>query len=361
MAFFLTVLIVPFLVALVAFLLDRGFGWKQLCVQFVAQLAVAALAAGITSCANLHDVEVLNGRVTGKQREEVSCSHSYQCHCHDVCSGSGKDRSCHEECDTCYEHSYDVDWDVATTVGGYSIDRVDRQGLRQPQRWTNVSVGEPVTREHGYDSYIKAAPGTLFRYQGQLERYAATVPKYPQRVYDYWHDDRLVTVGIAVEEPRAWNADLQELNAELGAPKQANIIVVIAKDVSEDWFYALDQAWVGGKKNDVVLVVSVDGGMAPQWANVMAWTTNELFKVRLRDDVMAAGAVTRAGTIGILRQDVSQLFVRKPMHDFEYLKSEIVPTPTEWIVSTIVALVVALGLLFAFHEYDPFDERRSGC
>lgn len=64
MTFFFTVLIAPFIVALGAFVLDKAFGWKQLCAQFAVQLVIAGAAAGITSCANVHDTEVW-GRAGG--------------------------------------------------------------------------------------------------------------------------------------------------------------------------------------------------------------------------------------------------------------------------------------------------------
>ena len=45
------------------------------------------------------DTEVINGEVLSKARTEGSYVESYSCHCHNVCSGSGKNRSCSEQCD----------------------------------------------------------------------------------------------------------------------------------------------------------------------------------------------------------------------------------------------------------------------
>ena len=359
-AFFLIVLGVPVFLAAAAFVFLKGINWKEFACIFGACFFVALCSAGIVSCANKHDVEILNGRVTGKTRDEVSCRHSYQCHCRQECSGSGKNRSCSEVCDTCYEHSYDVDWDVSSTVGGFSIDTIDRQGLRQPPRWTSTVVGEPVSVTHSYENYIKASPGSLFRHQGLTEKYAASLPENPQNIYDYWHLNRLVTVGVSVDDPRAWNRALEELNAELGAPKQANIIVVLVKNQSLDWYSALEEKWIGGKKNDVVLVVSVDDAMKPQWASVMCWTTNEMFKVKLRDDVMNDPTLTRDAVIADLHDNVSKYFVRKPMADFQYLEAEITPSTTEWVITLIISLIVGVGLTIFFELNDPFEEGDEG-
>src|ERR1035437_10316243 len=92
-------------------------------------IAVITLSVGMFS--ETADTEVWNGKVTSKEKEQVSCSHSYSCNCRSVqsCSGSGKDRSCTSstQCDTCYEHNHDFDWVVHTTIGGKEIDRIDRQ------------------------------------------------------------------------------------------------------------------------------------------------------------------------------------------------------------------------------------------
>src|SRR5690349_2291120 len=99
-SFFLIVLAIPALIAAAAFVFLKGINWKEFACIVGACLVVAASSAGIVSCSSKHDTEILNGRVTSKTRQEVSCRHSYQCHCHQVCSGSGKRRSCSEECDT---------------------------------------------------------------------------------------------------------------------------------------------------------------------------------------------------------------------------------------------------------------------
>lgn len=367
-AFFLIVLCVPLVIAAAAFVFFNGISLKELGVIAVAQLIVAGIAAGVVSYENTTDTEVWNGRVTNKAKVPVPCEHSYDCNCHQVCSGSGKNKSCSEECDTCYKHhgflrtirGDDYDWDVYTTnQETVTIDRVDEQGVSQPPRWTIINVGDPTSLTHGYDSYIKASPDTLFRHQGLKDKYATSIPTYPQHVYDYYHLDRLVTVGVSVDDATAWNTALTELNADLGKSKQANMIVVLVKNVSDEYYYALEESWIGGKKNDVILVVDVDDQMKPQWASVMCWTTNELFKVKLRDDVMNDPIITRKAIIDDLHVNVDKYFERKPMKDFEYLKSSIVPTTTEWVVTMVIGLVIAIGLIVFFQMNDVFDEGPS--
>jgi hypothetical protein len=368
MAFFLIVMGVPLLIAAASFVFLKGITLKEFGLIALAQLVVAGCSAGIVSCANTADVEVWNGRVTSKAKVPVPCSHSYSCNCHEVCSGSGKNRSCTTECDTCYKHyaylrtiqGNDYDWDVYTSnAETVTINRIDEQGVHAPPRWTAVKVGDPTSLTHSYTNYVKGAPDTLFRHQGLKQKYAASIPTYPQGVYDYYRLDRLVSVGVGVEDPRSWNVALTELNADLGRSKQANMIVVLVKNMPDDYFYALEESWVGGKKNDVVLVVSVDDQMKPQWASVLCWTTNELFKVKLRDDVMNDPVINREAILEDLRVNVSKYFERKPMKDFEYLSSSILPTSTQWVITLLIGIFVAGILIFVFQQNDTFGDERG--
>lgn len=318
-AFFLIVFLVPLAIAGLAYAFLDGITLKEFGCTILACLVVAGSSAGIVSCANTHDVEVWNGVVTGKEQVWVSCSHSYQCNCRQVCTGSGKNQSCSTVCDTCYEHTNDWDWDVYTSnQETITIDRVDRRGSHEPPRFTAVRMGEPTSQTHSYTNYVKASPDSLFRHQGLKEKYASEIPQYPGDVYDYYRLDRLVTVGFSLTDARAWNADLARINADLGRPKQVNIIVVLVRNKPHDWYSALEETWIGVKKNDAVLVVSVDNDMKPQWAEVMAWTTNEAFKVKLRDDIMDEQVINRNTTMTALANNVRSYYVRKPMKDFEY-------------------------------------------
>ena len=357
MAFFLILLGVPLVIAAAAFIFLDGITWKEFACIVLAQCVVAGSSAGIVSCANTRDTEVWNGVVSGKKQVWVSCSHSYQCNCRTVTSGSGKNQTTSTVCDTCYEHSNDYDWDVYTSNGEtITINRVDRQGVYEPPRFSAVRMGEPTSLTHSYTNYVKASPGTLFRHQGLKEKYASNLPQYPEDVYDYYKLDRLVTVGFSLPDAKAWNRELMRINADLGRPKQVNIVVVLVKNQAPDWYYALEETWIGGKKNDAVLVISVDDAMKPQWATVMAWTTNELFKVKLRDDIMKEETLDRDAVMTSLANNVRETYVRKPMKDFEYLSSAITPSTTEWVITMIVGLIVAIGLIIFFQGNDVFGD-----
>jgi hypothetical protein len=361
MIFFFSILFVPLLVAAIVFFVSRQICWKEVLCIVGVQILVAGASAGICYYSATDDSETWNSRVSKKEKEYTSCSHSYSCRCRQSCSGSGKNRSCHQVCDTCYEHSNDWNWAVYTAAGeGFDIDRIDRRGSHEPPRWTAVKIGEPTSRVHSYTNYIKAAPDTLFRRDGKYEKYQSLLPQYPQNVYDYHRMNRLILVnGAKTQDPAYWNADLMELNAKIGSSRQSNVIVVLARNLPPDFFYALEQAWLGGKKNDVILVVGTDTAGKAAWVNVMTWELNELFKVKVRDDLLEKGSLERWDVVNVLEANIVKYHKRKPMADFEYLKSSITPTVTGWVVSMLVGFIISIGLSILFHKNEMFPEYRG--
>ncbi len=357
MIFFAGVFLIPLLIGAAAFFLSRTITWKEFAIQVAVQAVVAGTTAACVYHMNTSDDEVWSGNVTSKQREWTFCEHSYQCHCRQECSGSGKNRSCSQVCDTCYEHLNDYNWGVNVSTGDkLYIDRVDRQGTREPARFSSVVIGEPASVDHGYTNYVKAAPDTLFRRQGLVEKHGATLPAYPGRIYDYYRINRLVTVDTHVGDAHKWNAELQALNAEVGNKWQADVAVVLTSGKPREWFFALEEKWLGGKKNDVVLVINRDGDEVT-WVEVMAWVKDPLFKVKLRDSILEdPKKVDREKVIPKIRSAVVSSYQRKPMKDFEYLKSSIRPSTTEWIVSLIIGLILGVGLAIFFHTQDVFNE-----
>jgi hypothetical protein len=302
------------------------------------------------------DQEVLNGQVTSKSRDKVSCSHSYRCMCVETCSTDSKgNRSCTEICQTCYDHAYDIDWNLATTLGTIEIGRVDRQGLDQPSRWTRAAAGDPVATTQRFTNYIQAAPASLFNAAVEkraLERYRNQVPAYPLGVFDYHYLNRVLAVGVKLPDHAEWNRELALRLRQLGAAKQVNWVVVLTSSADPAYADALRAAWLGGKKNDVIVVLGTPAYPNIGWARVLSWTDKELFKVQLRDDLQALKTADRTRVFDTIEKHVRASFVRKQMKDFEYLRHEI--EPPGWLLALLFFLSagasVGLSLYFRSNE-----------
>ncbi len=341
----LFLMIVPMLVALGFFILGgRKVSFGEFVLHNVGQLIFILLFLGISSCSNTTDFEVLSGRVTKKERIKTSCHHSYQCNCYTTCSSNGKSTSCSTHCQTCYEHSYDIAWPVYSSINTFYINTIDRQGLKEPPRWTATKIGEPVSVTRSFTNYIKASPDSLFRRQGLVEKYKDTIPNYPGEIYDYWHINRLVNLGVSVQDAMQWNKDLHEMNADVGPTKKANVSVVLVSNKPADWFFALEQAWIGGKKNDFIVVISVDENKKIQWANVIAWTNNKMAEVVVSDEINKLGVLDKDQINFIIKSNVEKYFDKKSMEDFKYLESAVTLSGWQWFFGFILSLIISVGL-----------------
>lgn len=308
------------------------------------------------------DTEFWNGQITGKNRIHDSYTRSYSCNCVETCSGTGNNRSCSQTCQTCYEDHYTVKWEAYSNVGDFNIKTLDETSKRvyqspDPAIYTRIKIGEACATKHGYTNYIKAVPESLFNpAQADIKKkFAKMIPDYPDFVYNLWKVDRVLSVGVNVADIHDWSAKLSDALKQMGPQKQANAIVVLVNTADPNYMYALRDAWQGGKKNDIIVGIGVT--KLPQkadWVRVLALTDNEMFKVKLRDDIAALDVLTADSVVDAIKTNTLTLFKRKPMKDFAYLDAEI--EPPEWVnwTSCIITLLTSVGFWFFINQNSQF-------
>lgn len=323
--------------------------WQEAGINTAAALLTGLLVFYAGTYSQTHDTLIKNGEVTGKTRERVSCSHSYPCNCRTISSG----KSTTIVCSTCYLHPYDVSWYVQTSIGAVEIDRIDSQGLKEPARWTAVQTGEPVSLSSWYTNYIKGAPDSIFHLRHTLlEKYPHV--EYP-KVYDYYRVRRVLNSEHAV-----WPVLADRLNdrlnlslRSLGPAKQMNVVVVFTKQKSRDFAEALRQDWLGGKKNDAVIVWSVVNGQT-NWVEVFSWSKNSMFDVTL-ENALQSGPLSVEAIDAAFVASASH-FQRRPMSEFEYLKNEVRPPVWASVLCFLFSLAVSLGVFWFMHREDVFGD-----
>jgi hypothetical protein len=178
----------------------------------------------------ISDTEILNGKVLQKTRDIVHCRHSYQCRCYTSCSGNR--RTCSRYCSTCYEHSFDVDYNVKSNIGLFSIDTVDRQGLITPKRFASINIGDPVSKVHEYKNYLKGSENSIFNIKGKISKdEMKKIPKYPLEIYDYYNIDRVIDQENILTEAQKkdFNRKLSLMLSDIGFAKKMNAVIVLTK------------------------------------------------------------------------------------------------------------------------------------
>jgi hypothetical protein len=355
-------LLVPLSIGVVAFFVSKGkITVKELCVMEGVMLALISTGYLVAVSNQTSDTEIWSGRVANKSKDTIGCCHDYKCHCHESCSGTGKDRSCSETCDTCYEHSHDIEWNAISTNGEQLYTNTCKApNSAEPRRWSQIVVGEPTTYPHSFTNYIKGNPDSILRREGVSKKLLAVVPAYPE-VYDHYRAQRFLAVGGAiVPDIAGLNRRLSEINADLGSVRQVNMTVIVVKTDDQMYLEAVRQAWLGGKKNDLIAVVGVRDapGGGPQeiaWAGVVSWTKIEEIKLSIRDAIVDQKVFDGDKILSVVKTEVAGKFVRRHMADFEYLKSTMEPPASILWFLFIFGLVLSAGLTWYFWVYDPFD------
>lgn len=294
------------------------------------------------------DTELLNGEITNKRNEKVTCEHTYSCNCRTVRGSNGQS---HQECDTCRRHSYDIDWILESNVGKKTVNRVDDQGVRTPSVWANVKIGDPASMPHRFNNWVKAADSSLYSKKPLLANFTSeqinSVPAYPDKVYPSMQANNRV---LRYKEAKIDASDIVELNNELehrlkklGPSKQVDIILVFTDFSNPKDAELFEAVWDGGKKNDVIIVFGKTDESKYNFAKVISWSESEELKSTVRDTFLDKPNMKAKEFFDILEPIIVKNFERKRWSDFEYLKNEIAP-PT-WAIVFGIIMASLLGFL----------------
>jgi hypothetical protein len=355
----LALLGLPVIIALAGFLLTQSSSRYRITLKemLIMEGVAIVLISGAYALAlrdRTSDTEVWNGVVVRKDHGTSGCCHSYSCNCVESCSGAGTHRSCSTTCQTCYEHSHDYYWSADSSTGDRVYNDTCRPpGSHEPARWTSIRIGEPAAAERAYENYIRGNPNTILRHRGLAQKFV--VPSYP-RVYDLYRIQRVLPVGVALPDLQQATALLDEVNARLGSVRQVNITLVVTASPDPEYAEALREAWLGGKKNDVVVILGTPAFPEIAWASVVSWTKQEDFKINLRDHLVDLKTWDPQRVVQTIATDVQLGFKRRPMADFEYLWATIEPSPMALWTIGILGTILQLLAAWWFWRNNTFDE-----
>lgn len=335
MEYYFLFLIPPLIViAVLKMVLHETISWREMAIQLIVCVVIVGAVFFAGRYQGVGDNLVRNGYVTGKERVEVSCSHSYRCRCRTDSDGNTR-------CQTCYRHSEDYDWRVYTTVEDFDINRTDSRGSDEPERWTRVTIGEPVARTRGYPNYIKASPETLFR---NRSTHKGELPEYPE-TYDYHRFDHAIGDNADIEQ---WNKSLAENLRKTRSPSNA---IVVFTPRGKEYANALREKWLGGKINDVIVVIH---GKYPaiDSVTVFSWAKNDLVNVMVRDRLMRQKTADPIRSVNLIVGTINEHHVPRKPEEFEYLLEDATPSTGLTIAILVLGFLLAGGLGWYFHRED---------
>ncbi len=338
--------------------LHKTITWTEYSLISLIVLLACSIVIGTGFYTNLSDVEILNGMITEKKREHGTYLQSYSCNCSTSCSGSGNSRSCSQVCQTCYRRHYTVTWYATSTLGNIGIDSADTTSrsvynLPDPPEYVRCYKGEPASKNHVYKNYVRAVPESLFNTkQNEISQY--NIPRYPT-VHSIYKVSRVLRVGSGAskKELDKLNKMLSDELRYLGASKEVNIIAIFTNVQDPAYRNVVENAWIGGKKNDVVLFFGTDGNRI-LWHDTMTWALNsgnELFVATMNQDFMDMGGIVNAEKITkIVVKNINALYTRPKMEKYKYLMDEIEPPVWSIILSALLSVFGSFGLIYVFHK-----------
>lgn len=377
-------LLIPTIIIIIGLIAGKGrITWKEFLITEGIMILLIAGGWHIARQQSIHDVEIWNGWIAKASYyeewwEQVPCQHSIPC------SHLDKDGDPIHVNDG-YYHLYDVDyvppyWEAETSNNekisidekyfqyltkafGNSeyivINRSTKDHGRGNKYITRYLMGQsefiPTAIEHSFINYIKASPNTIWRRSGQGDKFKVLIPNYP-RVENKFECNRVLPMGLNIPDIREWAKELSAINGRLGSKKQVNIILVVVNTSDSSYLYNLEQKWLGGKKNDLVIIIGATNYPHIDWVRIMSWSKSEQLKVEIRDAISVLSLEKRTEILKTIESMVDQKFVRRPMADFKYLMASWQPTP--WVTMLIFLLGVGIttALTIYFISNDPFND-----
>lgn len=333
--------------------------WTEMGLNIVIITVMVVATVQLGKWGATQDTEIWNGAVTNKKVEDGSYVRSYECNCTTSTDSNGNSTT---TCQTCYEDHYTRSYDGFTTVGNFTFDYIDstsrsrRNNFPPPASYKNCVIGEPASREHDYTNYVQAVPQSLFNDDSKLaEQYASQIPAYP-KVFGFYRISRVLNVGSRVPGTvqSDLNKQLNEALITLGRSKQANIIVILTGISDPSYRYAIENAWLGGEKNDVIVFIGTQDGKTVQWADVMTWALNagnELFHVKMRDGLKTT-PIDSTQLSTFIASTIAEHYDRPEMASYQYLEKEVKPAPWVMGLAIFFSIVGSMLLTFLFHRID---------
>ena len=207
----------------------------------------------------------------------------------------------------------------------------------------------PVTDVRSWGNRLKCCP-SVFDY--------ASVPKdiktfpYPLPT-DPFRSNRLL--GTAAQAVDLFTFD--QMCARLGPALHVNVIIVgfPAGSPSSMGHYQ-EAAWLGGKKNDLVLCYGGDPAH-PEWTYCFGWTEKDIVKRNLAFFAQSEGITPDfigtgdPGHLGTMEAEIRSNYAIKDWKKFDYLTIE----PPAWSYFALLA-VVSVGQLLAVICYEHREE-----
>lgn len=210
-----------------------------------------------------------------------------------------------------------------------------------PNDYVGVNVNrwcEPVTDIRHFENRIKAAPSVF-----SFIKVPTNINVYPYpNNSDKFHSDRLLGEAKKIDLLK-----FDQLNSYLGSRKKVNLILIGFKDRDSMTAEYQKAHWIGGKKNDVVLMYNVNStDNKVVWTRVFGWSESEVCKRNL-ETILLSNPIND-NLLTLISSEITNNYKIKDWSKFDYLTIE--PRTPHFIWFFSILLLTQVGLYVYFHN-----------
>lgn len=328
---------------IMAYVFPHKICHKELAVSIIFAIVTSGIALLIFYQTTWNE-KIIHGNVISKEQETVNCEHS-----HTRCIGSGKHKKCH----TWYEHFNDYDWVIHSTIGNFTIDRVDRRGSYAPPRYTNVKIGDYTAKKISYVDYIQNS-NSLYN----TSKFTSIDPQYKTPSYPNINDYYNVRLALTTDSKYDFVASKisNGLRGYLSNDTKKNNVIVILTQYDSGFAEYLKRLWNKGKWNDTIIVIGLNDNDI-SLVNSFGWSSDFLLYAKLDTEILNLGKITIDNVeklIDIVKVNNSEFFKETNMEKFSYLQYDRDAGYFLIFFIIIFQIMLNIGLCYYFYHNETF-------
>lgn len=218
------------------------------------------------------------------------------------------------------------------------------------------NVIHPTTKINEWENKIKAAPSVFSYSTLTVEKENPNLTPlfdYPENSNPFTSDRLLGTAQQTIT-----TLEFDKFNSRVGPSKLINVILVGFGDVDSAVVKRQEAKWIGGKKNDFIVMYGGKDKFKPTWVQVVSWTESDLCKKNV--ETMFLNNRVDNTILPILEKEIRERYTLKDWSKFDYIVIEPPTWSIVWFFVTVLLVQGGLWTWFHLNEHGKQQPRDYG-
>lgn len=223
--------------------------------------------------------------------------------------------------------------------------------------WAGTDITNiPCSYWHRYINYVKAT-SNIYKLTGQTSD-TPILPYYKiiSNRFGPIEAERIRIDDPSIGIPPMFIEEVDDITDHtltwLGPQKQANIGYYFTSQ-PVDHFHNIMQAWIRGKKNDILVVVGMKQYPQVDWVRISSWSEIGAaeFNVKLGKSIQRSGKLSSPELfVENVATHIKKYHERQPMEEYRYLLYQVKMGWQFWLAAALLGLLVIFPLVMYMHQ-----------